>query len=70
MIAGEDLDKSGFAGAVITEQTYDFVLAQAKVDILERLDFSKGFGHISEFEAIFFWDANSPARWVSWIFNG
>jgi hypothetical protein len=25
-----------------------------KVDILERLDFSKGFGHVLKFEPVFF----------------
>ena len=53
IITGDDLDQGGFSGAVITQQADNFIPAQLKVDILKRLDFSKGFGHVSKFEAVF-----------------
>jgi hypothetical protein len=40
-----------------------------KVDILERLDLSKGFGHVLKFEPVFFHKTISIALWDKAIYN-
>ncbi len=55
MIAGNDLDQRGFAGAVIAEQAHDLIGSNFKVDMVEGSHLAECLGNILHLEYVFHW---------------
>jgi hypothetical protein len=52
MIARDDLDQGGLAGAVVAQQSYDLVGSHLEVDVVHGLYFSKGLGDVLHLKEI------------------
>ena len=52
VIAGDYLDQSRLAGAVVAEQTHNFIAAHFEVDVCQRGNLSEGLAHVDHLEQV------------------